>query len=84
MTRFVGGLLMAIGGLIAGLCGLCTGVYAVVMIVSVASAALAGDGWRALTAMGGAVMVALIVGGVPIAIGTGLFVIGRRQLRRAR
>ena len=63
VTRFIGAALMAIGGLIAGLCGLCTVGF---LIAGVSSPG--GDGLIPL---------ALVIGGIPTAIGVLLFVAGR-------
>ena len=67
MNRFFGGILLAIGILIAGASGLCT------LIVLLSSF---GDGMK------GVIPMALIVGGLPMAIGGGLIYAGRYLLRR--
>lgn len=73
--RFFGALLMAVGGLIAGLCGLCTGGFIVVFLV------LAFRGNSDFDSPMGAILFPLMQGGVPILIGLGLFFIGRRLYR---
>jgi len=67
VRRFFGYVLMAVGGLIALLCGGCT-------LVFLAS----GIGQLALTAI---VTAALVVGGIPTAVGVVLFALGRRMAK---
>ncbi len=67
MRTFVGGAMMAIGGLVAVLCGLCTATFMVAAMVP------GGDK--------GFFVMALVIGGIPTAIGVGLFVAGRAILR---
>lgn len=68
---------MAVGGLIALLCGLCTAGYVVMGAASLGKGGEEG-------AYGPIFMIAsLLVGGVPTAIGAGLFVAGR-ALRKPR
>lgn len=69
VTRLFGAMLMAAGGLIAGLCGLCSAVFLVSLLVKDAGA------------FGPMLLVTLIFGGVPIALGFGLFVWGRSLWR---
>jgi len=65
--RFFGWLLLLVGGLIATLCGLCTAVFFV--------AGLIPHGDTSFT------ILSVFVGGIPTAIGVGLFVAGRALLR---
>lgn len=69
VQKMFGALLMAIGGMIAGLCGLCSAFF----LFSIAASDPAGVG-----GMGG---VALIVGGIPIAVGVLIFLGGRKLWR---
>lgn len=70
MTRFFGGLLLAIGILIMTSSGLCS-LYIVVA------------GFTAAMRDPSLFLFPLIIGGVPFAIGFGLYKWGRRLLRRA-
>jgi hypothetical protein len=65
LRRFFGWILLLVGGLIATLCGLCTAVFFVT--------GLFGD--RSY------VVLSLVIGGLPTALGFGLFVAGRSLLR---
>lgn len=69
VVKLFGGLLMAAGGLIAGLCGLCS---AGVVIMTVSDGP---DGLRS------SILLALMFGGPPIVIGAGLFLWGRSLWR---
>lgn len=69
MRTLVGGILLAIGILIAGASGLCT-VFFAISVVN-------GGGL-------GALPVVLLFGGVPFAIGSGLFFAGRSLIRSDR
>jgi hypothetical protein len=69
--RFVGGLIMAFGGLIATLSGLCSAAFLAMMISS--------PGDPSMFAFG--VFVVGIIGGVPFAVGVALFFIGRSVYR---
>ncbi len=69
IAKLFGALLMAAGGLIAGLCGLCSAVF----LFSLAASDPSG--------VGGMAMVALFVGGIPTAVGVGLFLAGRKVWR---
>lgn len=71
VARAFGALLMAVGGLIAGLCGLCSAA----VLVFAASQSL-GD----FAQFG---LMALVIGGIPGAVGVGLFVWGR-SLRKQK
>jgi hypothetical protein len=72
VQRFFGYVLMAVGGLITVLCGGCTLVFLALTLPS-------GMGQlAALTAIGTA---ALIVGGIPTAIGVVVFAFGRRMAK---
>ena len=70
MMRLAGGLLLAIGLVIAALCGLCTGIFLINALVSSGSEAEFG-------------LLALIIGGIPTLIGIGLVFLGRHLLRKA-
>jgi hypothetical protein len=73
LRRFLGGLLMAAGGVIALLSGLCSGLYEVALF----------PGWRHI-ASGPSLLVMsipLLAGFFPILIGIGLFLLGRGMLR---
>ena len=67
MNRFFGGILLAIGILIAGASGLCT---LVALIASLSNGPM------------GLIPMALIVGGIPMLIGGGLIYAGLHLLRR--
>jgi ABC-type Fe3+ transport system permease subunit len=69
VAKLFGGLLMAVGGLMAALCGLCS---AGVVVMSGA------NGLGGVAAM---MMMALIFGGPPIVIGVGVFLWGRSLWR---
>ena len=71
VARLFGALLMAVGVLMMTLCGLCS-------LVFVISTAGSGGGEA-----GGMLLLVLVIGGVPIAIGFGIFWLGR-WLRRPR
>jgi hypothetical protein len=66
VARLFGALLMAVGVLMMTLCGLCS-------LVFVISTAGGGSGSEA----GGMLLLVLVIGGVPIAIGFGIFWLGR-------
>ena len=75
--RFVGGCLVAAGGLIATVCGLCTAVFVI------------GPIWYAMTSSGGAYawplsVMGLVIGGIPTALGVALIVVGLGMFRRTR
>jgi hypothetical protein len=74
--RFVGMLLMSAGGLLALLCGLCTLVLSIGFIASPGTVQSAAN----LTFL----LIPLIVGGVPTAIGVMLFWIGLGMYREGR
>jgi hypothetical protein len=67
LRRFSGWLLLLVGGLVATLCGLCTAVFFV--------AGLIPHGDASFTRL------SLLIGGIPTAIGVGLFLAGRALLR---
>ncbi|MEO7688703.1 MAG: hypothetical protein ABIS51_05405 [Sphingomonas sp.] len=75
MTKFFGGLLMAIGILIATLSGLCSAFF-LVMTLGDTNGAQFGDAPMLL-------MIA-VIGGLPFMSGVGLFFWGRWLLRLAR
>jgi hypothetical protein len=76
--RFLGGLLMAGGGLIALLCGLCSLGMLGVMVAS------PGSGANAVGAFLGGLLMVGVIGGVPTAVGVTLFIIGLRMHREGR
>jgi len=76
--RFTGSLLMACGGLIAGLCGLCTLALGGGSIVAMFYHGLSADNVGGAFSM---VLMAAIIGGIPTLIGVWLFWIGRRIYR---
>jgi hypothetical protein len=65
VARLFGALLMTVGALMMGLCGLCS----LAVLVS-----MTGGG---ASEPGGMLLLVLIIGGVPIAIGFGIFWLGR-------
>jgi len=73
--KFFGGLLMALGILIATLSGLCSAFFLISMLGESGSSEFGGTGMLGLIA---------IIGGVPFASGLGLFFWGRWLLRLAR
>lgn len=73
MKSVIGGILLAIGILIAGLSGLCT--------LVVIGSALVDSGSGEFASM---IPAALVFGGVPCAIGVGLFFLGRHLMRTAK
>lgn len=78
MEKLIGGILLAVGALIAGASGLCT-------LVVIGSSLASPNEWTQGGASGlfGSFMIVLIVGGIPFLLGAGLFLLGRRMLRRA-
>lgn len=74
VSDFLGGAMIAVGWLMVGLCGLCSAAFMVAMIVEAFRSHSGGD-------VIGFTTMALVIGGVPIAIGAGLIWLGRR-LRR--
>jgi hypothetical protein len=75
VRRFFAYILMAVGGLITVLCGGCMALFLVVAIAQGVN-----SGFSAFSSMGSA---ALIIGGLPTAVGVVLFVIGRRMEQQA-
>lgn len=75
MREFFGGLLMAIGILIATLSGLCSAFFLFSMLTSSGGGEFGGGGMLILIA---------IVGGLPFMSGLGLFYWGRALVRSAR
>ena len=73
MKGFLGGLLLAVGILIAGASGLCT-----IVFWGLAIADAHGSDFL------GFLLLSLMVGGIPFVIGVGLILWGRWLLRRAR
>lgn len=72
VVKLFGGLLMAVGALMVGLCGLCSAAFLVVTLGGSPGA------------IGGMVVLALVVGGVPIAAGVALLLFGRRLWRGSK
>ena len=68
LKKFFAVLLITVGGLIAGLCGLCTLVFAT-----------SDMGGR--SGIGPMAPIALVIGGIPTAIGVGLIFLGRAMYR---
>jgi hypothetical protein len=77
MKTFFGGILLAIGILIAGASGLCTITFAISAL---------GTSANSNNEFGGAGMLPLvaIVGGIPFLIGVGLIIAGRALIRADR
>ena len=73
MTKFFGGLLMAIGIIVATLTGLCSAYFLIMFLAS----GLQGDG---LFMIG----LVLVIGGLPCLGGVGVFYWGRWLVRIAR
>jgi len=69
-ARFLGWILVAMGGLVALLCGLCT-------LVTAGIGVLTPSGWMLA-------LYALILGGLPTAGGVALVMVGRRLIRGPR
>ena len=78
VRRFFAMLLMATGGLIAGLSGLCSAAVLVTVLVPLAVGGAGGGGLGGFINLVGMI---LVFGGIPFAIGAGLFVLGRNLLR---
>jgi hypothetical protein len=75
VPRLFGAMLMVVGGLIIALCGLCSlGVVGMVLVDVFRSPAASGD----VVTM---VPMVAIFGGVPIAVGFGVFFLGRGLYR---
>ena len=70
MKRLIGGILTAAGILIGGASGLCTGIVALMGIVSGPQG-------------GGLLLLALMYGTLPMLIGFGLYKLGRKLIRDA-
>ena len=77
VTRFFGGLMMAAGGVIAVTSGLCS-VVLTVMALGDAIQRPSGNVGELLTL---GVPMVLLFGGIPFAVGLGLFFIGRKLYR---
>jgi len=75
LEEILGGILLAVGILIAGLSGLCT--------LIVVGASMPGPGTQGANLFTGMIPAALIFGGIPFLIGVGLFFLGRHLIRRA-
>lgn len=74
MRKLLGGLLLAVGVLVAGACGLCSGWF----LIATLTAPNGGDEASAMIAL------AAIVGGIPFMGGVGLVLAGRYLLRSRR
>ncbi len=70
--RFLGCLLMATGGMVALLCGLCT-----IWVGATMFSPGQGD-------LGAALLIPLVIGGVPAAGGVALFVVGLQMFREGQ
>jgi hypothetical protein len=77
VARFFGGLLMAVGGMIAILSGLCSTIVTIGGLVEAVTTGRFGD----LISAGFPIV--LMTGGIPFAIGLGLFFAGRAIHRGA-
>ncbi len=77
--RFFGGLLMAVGGLIAVTSGLCTLVLTVAGVGSNLS-----DPSASITVLTDGLPFVLGIGGVPFVIGLVMYLAGRRLYRRSK
>jgi len=73
MMKLFGGIFLAVGLIIMGLSGLCTG-YFILMFLSSGGGGF-GDA--------GALLLPLLFGGVPFALGFGLFFGGRKMIEAA-
>ncbi len=73
MTKVLGGILLAVGILIAGASGLCS----LAMLISFFSSG------STFTDLGDGLPLVAIFGGIPFAAGIGLLFAGRQLLRRA-
>lgn len=74
MMKLFGGIFIAVGLIIMGLSGLCTG-YFLLMFLTADGGGFGGGA--------GALMLPLIIGGVPFAVGFGLFFGGRKMIQAA-
>jgi len=81
MIRFIGFVLMAIGGLITTLCGLCT-IFGIVTILT-HPCLPRPDADKAFWGTAGRSQLVLLVGGVPTVVGVGLFMLGFALTRGA-
>ena len=79
MSRFLGGLLLAAGVLIAGLSGLCTCVFGIPWILSATTIPRANTYEMDLPSV---VEMVLAFGGIPFVAGLGLIFGGRSLMRR--
>ncbi|MFI4936087.1 MAG: hypothetical protein ACHP7N_15850 [Caulobacterales bacterium] len=87
VSRFWGGLLIAVGGLIAGLCGSCTVYFLSVAMSGGPANWPSKSSTPSLEAMLSTSPIAtaigaLVIGGLPTALGVLLFVSGWRDIRR--
>jgi hypothetical protein len=73
MMRLLGGIMVAAGILIAGASGLCS-MFAMIMMLSESNGSIGS--------FFGAMLLVLIVGGIPFGAGLGLFYGGRNLIRR--
>ena len=74
MSKLLGGILMAVGILIAGASGLCS----LFFLASMATSARGQGGFAGLLPL------VVLIGGIPFAIGFGLFRWGRAIVRKAQ
>ena len=77
VRRFLGALLIAVGGLIAALSGLCSVVFLGALVVDLVRDPASMD-----SAVWPSLILLLVVGGLPLAIGVGLVFWGRALRRR--
>lgn len=87
--RFFGGLLMAVGGLIAGLCGTCTVLFlggGLLSFVSQLASSATARGHLGADLLGGVSLASVVAmtGGAPTAVGVLLFREGRKRYDKGR
>jgi hypothetical protein len=80
MKKLMGGILLAAGLIIAGLSGLCSLVFIVAGLVGAAQSD--GQGFVSIVISG--VPLVAMVGGIPFAIGFGLYKFGQSLIRSAK
>ena len=80
IARFLGGLLMIIGGLVAGLAGACTAIFAGGSLIDLVN----GHGWGLSGDLTGFAALTAGFGLLPIAFGVIVFLFGRWLWRRPR
>ncbi len=86
IQRFFGYVLMAVGGLITVLCGGCTIIWFGGVLWNAVLSGIHGDGDLSgyVRGLGALVVITMVVGGLPTAIGMALFVAGRRMAKNER